>query len=421
MRFSLKTFGCKTNQYEAQAMREALAAAGHTEVAGGEVLIVHTCTVTGRADATWRNFIAAARRQNPRLRLILTGCAVNVELNIAERIGAEKIFRNDENCAALVRYFAAPPPSAVNSAAVAKYPAEKPAIAAFAGHTRAFLKIQDGCDNACSYCIIPRARGAARSRPAAEIVAEAARLVANDYREIALTGINIGAYRDGENTLAGLCRALVKIAGLRRLRLGSIEPPAVSDELLLTMRDCPPICRHLHLPLQSGADEILRLMNRRYTLADYFAVLDRARKILATPAITTDLIVGAPGENEDSFATTKNTVARAGFARTHIFLYSPRPGTPLAELPRRDHRRVAERRGELTELCDRAAAAFAASLVGETETVLVEKNGRDADYAEGYGERYLRVRIPRSLPPRSLATVKITRNDGAVLWGKVES
>ncbi|GHV19141.1 tRNA (N(6)-L-threonylcarbamoyladenosine(37)-C(2))-methylthiotransferase MtaB [Planctomycetales bacterium] len=419
MRFSLKTFGCKTNQYEAQAMREALAAAGHTEVAGGEVLIVHTCTVTGRADATWRNFIAAARRQNPRLRLILTGCAVHVEPNIAKRLGAEKIFRNDETGAALVRYFAAPENSPL--AAAGKSPAAKPAISAFAGHTRAFLKIQDGCDNACAYCIIPRARGAARSRPAAEIVAEAARLVANDYRELALTGINIGAYRDGENTLAGLCRALVKIAGLQRLRLGSIEPPTVSDELLLTMRDYPQICRHLHLPLQSGADEILRLMNRRYTLADYFAVLDKARKILATPAITTDLIVGAPGENADSFAATASTVARAGWARAHIFLYSPRPGTPLAELRRRDHRRVAARRGELTELCDRAAAAFAASLVGETETVLVEKNGRDADgkeYAEGYGERYLRVRIPRSLPPRSWATVKITRNDGATLWGE---
>ncbi|MBP5233463.1 MAG: MiaB/RimO family radical SAM methylthiotransferase, partial [Planctomycetes bacterium] len=332
MIFALRTFGCKTNQYEAEAIREQLLAGGHrevAEVAAAEVLIVNTCTVTGRADATWRNAVARARRENPGVRVVLTGCAVDVNPRAREEFQVEAVFRNQDK-GLVASYFAAeagaplPASGGAGENAGGAHDNFALAIGRFAGHSRAFLKIQDGCDNRCSYCVIPFARGAGRSRPQAAVLAEAARLVAAGYQEIVLTGINIGAYHDGDLALAGLVRRLAALPGVGRLRLGSVEPQEVTGELIAAMAECPNVCPHLHLPLQSGSEGVLRRMNRKYGLSEFMAALGRLRAALPRPAVTTDLIVGFPGETAAEAAETLATVRAAGFARAHVFLFSPR-------------------------------------------------------------------------------------------------
>ena len=433
MIFFMQTFGCKTNQYEAQAIREELLATGHREteeITRAAIIIINTCTVTGRADATWRNAVAKAHRENPAGRIILCGCAVNVNDTLKDDFPVEAVFRNQEK-GLIAAYFA-------NDAATLPpggetLPAENPAgredspadnfllhIHGFAGHTRAFLKIQDGCDNRCSYCIIPFARGAGRSRPAEEILTEARTLVAAGYREIVLTGINIGAYRYENFRLAELVRALAAVPGLNRLRLGSVEPQEVTDALLAAMAECPNVCPHLHLPLQSGSAEILRRMNRKYTLGEFMAVLEKIRSALPRPAVTTDIITGFPGETDAQAAETLQTVQAARFARSHIFLFSPRAGTPAAAMKPTHPQLVDDRRRELTRVCDETAARYAESLVGTVETVIWETNA-PGGFWEGYGERYLRVGVPATaatLPP-ALTPVKITAHNGSELQGEI--
>ena len=397
MLFSIITFGCKTNQYESQAIREELLAAGHAETADparAETLLINTCTVTGRADATWRHAAVRARRENPGVRIFLLGCAVTANPaaaadNFAKLgIAVEHVFRNREK-GAVSAYFAGNPPRENRPGGADDNFSLR--VNAFSGHTRAFLKIQDGCDNRCSYCIIPTARGRGRSRPAGEILDEASRLADNGYLEIVLTGINIGAYNDAGLRLSGLIRRLAAVPGLLRLRLGSVEPQEVTDDLLAAMREKPNICHHLHLPLQSGAAETLRRMNRKYTLEQFTDTLARVRAALDRPAVTTDIITGFPGETDAQAAETLRTVRAAGFARAHIFLFSARAGTPAAAMKPTHPQLVEDRRRELNAVCEETAAAYARSLVGGKEAVLVET--LTAGGAEGYGERYLRTRI----------------------------
>lgn len=430
MIFALRTFGCKTNQYEAEAIREQLLAGGHREVAdagAAEVLIVNTCTVTGRADATWRNAVARARRENPGVRVVLTGCAVDVNPAVREEFQVEAVFRNQDK-GLVASYFAAEagaPLPAGGAAAGGAHDNFTLAIGRFEGHSRAFLKIQDGCDNRCSYCVIPFARGPGRSRPQAAVLAEAARLAAAGYQEIVLTGINIGAYHDdgvdGGVGLAGLVRRLAAVPGVGRLRLGSVEPQEVTGGLIAAMAECPNVCPHLHLPLQSGSEGVLRRMNRKYGLSEFMAVLGRLRAALPRPAVTTDIIAGFPGETDAEAAETLATVRAAGFARAHVFLFSPRAGTPAAAMAPTRPGLVDARRLELTRACEEAAAGYAASLVGMEESVLVESV--EGGVAEGYGLRYLRVRM--ALPgaggvaPRAVVRARITAAHGAELQGEI--
>lgn len=444
--FYIKTFGCKTNQYEEQGIREALLAAGWCEAAHvreAQVLILNTCTVTGQASGNCRRFTGQALRENPRLRLILTGCAADAADDWAAEYPFEAVFPNARK-AELARWLAAqsgdtpevmqPSPSpdglggegaplgvaplpqsghrAAEAAGIARDtddPAQRGeeqqareaggagfdySLQRFTGHTRAFLKIQDGCANFCSYCIIPHVRGAPRSRPAQAILQEARQLIAHGYTELVLTGINIGMYEDGTCRLAQLAAELAQLAGLQRLRLGSVEPQAVTPQLLSAMRENERICPHLHLPVQAGEDGILRAMNRRYTCADFLRVLDSVRAALAAPAITTDIITGFPGESEEQFAATCTFAERAAFARAHIFIFSPRQGTPAADLHARTPcpRKIAEERHRiLSALCQQSAAAFAQSLCGRPEQVMLER--KIAGGWTGYCGRYLRTTV----------------------------
>ncbi len=412
MRFHLRTFGCKTNQYESQGIREAFLRADLEETdaaAAADIVVVNTCSVTRRADASCRGALRQIRRANPDARLIVTGCAVDLKRDWLREIDA-LLVGNDDKHTLVTRAL-----ERTVTAAPARFGFR---LDGFQGHTRAFVKIQDGCANRCAYCTIPDARGAPVSRPLDEIISETVNLVAHGVPELVLTGINIGAYRGirGE-TLAAVIRALACVSGLQRLRLGSVEPDAVTDDLLEAMATSPTVAPHLHIPLQAGDDTVLAEMNRRYTADEYLACIDRARAALDDPGITTDVIVGFPTEDETGFANTMRTCARARFSRMHIFLFSSRPDTPAAELPQavRD-KMVHARKKRLSALADEMAAAFAADGIGKTEWLLPETC--DNDLLEGYTGRYLRAEAPGAPAHLGrLVPIAVTGSDGALQRG----
>ncbi|MBM4085027.1 MAG: MiaB/RimO family radical SAM methylthiotransferase, partial [Planctomycetes bacterium] len=272
----------------------------------------------------------------------------------------------------------------------------KLSISGFEGHTRAFLKIQDGCDARCSYCIVPLVRGPVRSRPLEAIQREAERLAANGYREIVLTGIHLGAYGRDTGGRPGLCdviEGLLDVPGLERIRLSSIEVNEFTDRLLALAADSAKLCPHFHFPLQSGDDEVLKAMNRAYTAAEYLDVLDKVRARIERPSFTTDVMVGFPGEGERHFQNTLDVCRRAGFSRMHIFPFSPRPGTPAATMPNRPTRKDVRAREERLEAVARELAlAYKRQFLGQRVNVLVETQ-RDARTGKlcGYTERYVKV------------------------------
>ncbi len=367
--FAVLTYGCKVNQYESQALREDLVRRGYREVASEEIpstYIVNTCTVTEVASAEARRTVRKLRRRNPDARIVVTGCA-------AETDRAE---------------FA-------ESATVVRQPVPF-GIRRFDGHTRAFLKVEDGCDLHCSFCIIPHVRGGASSRPLNDAVDEAKRLLDNGYREIVLTGIHLGGY----DRLPDLIERLLALPALGRVRLSSIEVNEINEPLLdLMVAEPRRFCPHLHLPLQSGDDAILRAMRRRYNVRQFLAACDRVAERVPDPAFTTDVIVGFPGETDAQFENSVEVCRRVGVSRIHIFPYSPRRGTDAAKLPddvpgREKKRRLRRLKTEAHDLTRKYAAKF----VGRPVDVLVEK-----DDGTGYTERYLKTRAP-GVPRGSLVT-----------------
>ncbi|MDR3211252.1 MAG: MiaB/RimO family radical SAM methylthiotransferase [Planctomycetota bacterium] len=408
MRFLLLTFGCKSNQYESQFLRESLVSRGLEEVETAllaDVLIVNTCAVTGRAGSTCRSAIRRSLRENPQLQLMLTGCAVEVEeewlaaFPQALREGnARKPFIPDR----LLGKSGETPAASV-----------KAGVTGLKNHTRVFLKIQDGCDQHCAYCLIPRARGEPSSRDPDDLVREAAVLAGNGYPEIVLTGINIGFYRFQAVGLASLLDRLAPCIGSTRLRLGSVEPAAVTEELLLAIKRHPAVCHHLHIPLQSGDPRILQAMRRRYSPEEFLEKVALSREILDHPAITSDVIVGFPGEDGDAFQNTREVCRQAAFSRLHVFHYSRRPGTPAADLPTTTPTDVISKWKRLLLLqAARQAEQYAASQTGREERVVAEVSGSRTD-------RYLLADIEPLPRPGAILRTRITGSRGARVTGVV--
>jgi threonylcarbamoyladenosine tRNA methylthiotransferase MtaB len=374
--FSVEFLGCKISQTDAQGVRERLLAGGLAETAaGGEVHIVNTCCVTNEAVAKSRKAVRAALRRGAE-HVYVTGCAT--------RLGAESL-RLADGRVTVVR-------ETIEEAA--ERIARELGATACAGpaprleRTRAFVKVQDGCTFECAFCVIPRVRGASRSRPLRAVLDEARRRVAQGHRELVLTGVNLGLYRDPESRaqLPSVIRALAELDGIARVRLSSIEVNHLSAQLCEVMAH-PRVCPHLHVPLQSGDDAVLRAMRRRYDVATYARRIERARAQVPGLNLTGDAIVGFPAEDGAAFARTLAAVEELGFSRLHVFPYSPRPGTRTADddpVPAAVKRRRGER---LRALSDRLGRARRAALVGRRDQVLVERvdaQGR----LHGYGADY---------------------------------
>ncbi|MCL6639427.1 MAG: MiaB/RimO family radical SAM methylthiotransferase, partial [Firmicutes bacterium] len=293
------------------------------------------------------------------------------------------------------------------------------------GRARAFLKIQEGCTNFCTYCIVPYARGPLRSRKPASVLDEAVRLAAAGYKELVLTGIHTGAYgRDlpGRPSLAGLIGRLSAVPGLRRLRLSSIEPNDITPGLVEAMAGSKIFCRHLHIPLQSGDDGILKKMGRRYTAGDYARLAAVLRENLPGLGLTTDVMVGFPGEGEEEFANTVRLVEKIAFSGLHVFKFSPRRGTPAATFPGQIDAKTKERRSaRLIALGERLAAAFAGTMAGRTVEVLVEQPlGDGSGFYEGFTDNYVRAAFPAGEDRRGeIVRICVERLDGALLWGRI--
>ncbi len=364
--FSVRFLGCKLSYADAQAMRERLLGDGHVEVAGeGDVAVVNTCCVTHEAVSKSRQAVSRAARTHGRV--YVTGCAANLS-GAFEQVAPNVtvVARPSEDVPAAV---------AGDVGAIACVRAD-----ARLERARAFVKIQDGCSFSCAFCVIPLVRGGTRSRRAGAVLAEIERRVAQGHREIVLTGVNLGCFRDREAgyTLARLVREAGGLLGVERLRLSSIEVNHLTDDLVAALRETDAASLHLHVPMQSGDDGVLRAMKRRYSAAQYVAKLAS----LADFNLTADVIVGFPGEDEPAFERTLDVIHAAGITRVHAFPYSPRPGTATAAADTVTTFEKKERSARLRALSDELSRRRWASRVGSTDRVLVDRPGR------GYGDDY---------------------------------
>jgi threonylcarbamoyladenosine tRNA methylthiotransferase MtaB len=365
--FTVDFLGCKVSQTDAQEIRERLAASGHSEHEGAaDVAVVNTCCVTHEAVRKSRQAVRRAARQAGRV--YVTGCGA--------KLPGEGFAGLPDNVS-VVRL-----PSERTAAFVAGDVGAVGCVRADVGldRVRAFVKVQDGCSFSCAFCVIPQVRGASRSRPAKAALAEIRRRVGQGHREVVLTGINLGCYRDREARfdLPQLVRAAGETPGLARLRLSSIEVNHLTEDLVAAMRETTTVSPHLHVPLQSGNDRVLAAMGRRYTVATYLRRVQRAEGF----NLTTDVIVGFPGEDEEAFAETLRTVAAAGITKVHVFPYSPRPATRTAAEDSVPPAVKKERGARLRALSDEASRRRWRAKLGSEDVVLVDRPGR------GYGDDY---------------------------------
>ncbi|HQA39467.1 MAG TPA: MiaB/RimO family radical SAM methylthiotransferase [Kiritimatiellia bacterium] len=386
---AFKTFGCRLNQAETVAFEQAFAAAGFRRVRFGEpaeVVVVHSCVVTQTAENECLRQLRTLRRKWPTVRLVLSGCAA--EAVPQERLlaaGADLVVGRAQREVLVQRVlerWPAPPEGSEQQAPVT--PSSPPRRS-----RRALLKVQDGCDFFCAYCIVPHTRGGPVSRPLEICLRDAAAMIAEGYREIVVTGCNIACYADGSRGLVDLLSALSALPGLGRLRLGSIEPGTVEDAVVEWMATSEKICKFLHLPIQSGDDGVLARMGRRYTSAQVIDTVRRARALMPDAAFGADVICGFPGESDDAFERTLHAVAEAGFSNLHVFPYSERPGTPACtfdgSVPVAVRRQRAKR---LIAQGDAQREAFAHRFLGQRVEVLVERFDREGR-ACGWSGEYL--------------------------------
>ena len=401
MDFNILTLGCKVNQYESQAMREDLLRHGYVpskDKEHADITIINSCTVTSVSDAKNRKLIHRVRRENPEGIVVLTGCMPQAFPEEMERFTECDIILGNKERAKLIpaierfcveRNRLLDIPVHQNQGALF----ESMTVSAFSEHTRAFIKIEDGCNRFCSYCIIPYARGRVRSKPLAELKAEIEVLASRGYREVVLVGINLSAYGQGEDfDLADAVEAACAVAGIARVRLGSLEPEQMTEPLIARLAAQPKFCPQFHLSLQSGCDRTLKAMNRHYDSAEYMAIVDRLRAAFDNASVTTDVMVGFAGETGEDFQASLNFVKSVGFAKVHVFPYSQRKGTRAADAPDQVEPAEKERRAKVMgDLVEQSRRDFLTSQVGLTEEVLFERLRRGC--LEGYTKNYTPVRV----------------------------
>jgi threonylcarbamoyladenosine tRNA methylthiotransferase MtaB len=422
MRVCFTHLGCKLNQAETEAMARDFRAAGHLVVeslAEADLHVVNSCTVTAEAARGSRQAARRGGRSARPVRTVLVGCYATAEPAEAARLaGVDLVVGNlgkDRLLERVHERFPEAVPGGSREPSPCGAPDREPAWETALGHTRALVKIEDGCDVRCAFCIIPATRGRQRSRPRAAVVAEVRRRAAEGYREVVLSGVQISAYRDaGGGGLFELVRAVLAEGGVERLRLTSIAPWSFDERLLGLFAD-PRLCRHFHLSLQSGATPTLRRMRRPYTADQYAALLGRVRAAVPAAAVTTDVIVGFPGETDEEAAASLAFVAAAGFARIHVFPYSARPGTPAAAMPGQVATAAKrERMAAMLAVAAEAEREFRRARLGRRETVLWERPKEGL--AQGLTDTYLRVvcRAPLDLRNRFAEVRLVELVDGGL-------
>ena len=402
---ALHNLGCKVNAYETEAMQEMLEKAGYEIVPfkeGADVYVINTCTVTNIADRKSRQMLHRARKMNPDAVVVAAGCYVQAQDGKGQDPCIDIVLGNNhkKDLVRILDEYAAERASAAEIEDISRTREyESLHLTKPGDHTRAYIKVQDGCNQFCTYCIIPYARGRVRSRVMEDVLREVRELAEGGYKEVVLTGIHLSSYGidfDRERHLMELIRAVHEVDGIERIRLGSLEPGIITEEFARELSRIPEICPHFHLSLQSGCDATLKRMNRRYTSAEYAEKCRILRKYFDDPALTTDVIVGFPGETEEEFGASYDFVDSIDFYETHIFKYSRRNGTKAAVMPDQVSEQVkAERSAAMIGLGERKRAAYEKQYVGREVEVLVEEDavmdGRCVQV--GHTKEYIKVAL----------------------------
>ena len=417
---ALHNLGCKVNAYETEAMQEMLEKAGYEIVPfreGADIYIINTCTVTNIADRKSRQMLHRARKMNPDAVVVAAGCYVQAQntrentdpcidivlgnnhkkdlIKVLEEYEAEKAAQKESADAAEKSDVRKNIQDIEEIGQTKEY--EKLHLTKPGEHTRAYIKVQDGCNQFCTYCIIPYVRGRVRSRTVEDVLDEVRTLAGNGYQEVVLTGIHLSSYGidfDGNRHLLSLIQAVHQVEGIRRIRLGSLEPGIITDEFARALSELPKMCPHFHLSLQSGCDDTLKRMNRRYTSEEYYEKCCILRRYFDNPALTTDVIVGFPGETEEEFQKSRDFVDKVDFYETHIFKYSRREGTRAAAMENQvSEQEKARRSAVLIELGEKKRKAYEQSFLGKEVEVLVEEEAviEGRPMQTGHTKEYIRI------------------------------
>ena len=429
MKYLIATLGCKVNQYETQAMEERLQRDGHSPVRRGEraeAVFVNTCAVTAESGRKSRQMIRRLHEENPDAVVAVCGCYAQLSPEENAEIGAQVIFGSGDRMAfveAVERAVETGEAERRIDRPFTRKQIELLPAGAVSGRTRAMLKIQDGCRNFCTYCIIPYVRGSLRSMPIEAAVSETRRLREEGFREMVLTGIEVASYGldlPGHPTLTDLVEAVAAEAGNMRLRLGSLEPTVITEDFCRRLAASGKLCRHFHLSLQSGCDRTLKAMNRKYDTAFFYRTVELLREYFPGCALTGDLIAGFPGETEEDHRETLEFIRRCAFAELHVFPYSRRPGTPADKLPDQLTQAVKSRRAhEAKAVSEKTGQAFLEASVGQTLPVLFESS--EGEGSLGHSDTYLYVRVPEQGLRGELRDVRILSvEDGILLGGLTE-
>jgi len=407
LKIAFYTLGCKVNQYETQAIAETFERLGYEIVdfdQKADIYVINTCTVTNVSDRKSRQAIKRAKKNSPNSVVVVMGCYPQVYPQEVQKIDGVDIIIGTRHREKIVEYVTEYLKQKKKIFAVndeyKRNSFEELKISSFNERTRAFIKIEEGCEQFCSYCIIPYARGSVVSRSLSSILDEVERLASNGYKEFVITGINISAYGkdlDYKVTLLDVVEEISKIEKVRRIRLSSLEPIVMKEDFIKRLVGVDKLCHHLHLSLQSGSDKILKLMNRHYTTDEYKQIVRMVRSYWDDVAFTTDIIVGFPGESDEDFERTVEFVEEIGFSRIHVFRFSPKKGTKAYSMPNQVSSAEKEKRSEiLKSVARKLSFGFHKKFEGKIVEVLIEENSSFEGYCEGYSGNYIRTLVPKT-------------------------
>ena len=427
MKAAFYTLGCKVNQYESQAMAQSLEKHGFIITdhnADADIYVINSCTVTAESDRKTRQAVRRFKKQHPDSIVVLTGCMPQASPQAGNKLSEADIVIGNKSNRLLHDYIMQYINGSGRIFAVDEHKTGDDfagdTISSFRERTRASVKIEDGCNRFCSYCIIPYARGRVRSKPLDELKEEIAALEKNGFSEIVLVGINLSAYGMGSDyNIVDAVRLAASFDGIKRVRLGSLEPDHITDEIIAGLAEIPEFCPQFHISLQSGCDKTLKRMNRHYNSAEYFELCKKLRTAFEDTTITTDVMVGFPDETEEDFISSLNFVKKVGFEKVHVFPYSIRPGTPAAKMQNQVEKSEKERRAAImSAACEKIRQDFLKEQIGKTLEVLIEEYHEG--FAQGYTANYTPVRIACECDSLSgIIKTEITAVDGDFCIGKI--